>query len=162
VQISTIAPKSQAKEKNTMNTWWRNTLVVSSLIGALLMLGCAYGPMEAPTSAGMVVYTKGAQQHTATVQIARPPAEVYAAMLRVITKRPDLMVINNDEKRYLLEIAKGEKRLTGQATELDANSTLFFIWADAGASGQSGQNLALTAVRALCAELKIVCKMGGL
>ena len=145
-----------------MNIWWRNTLVVSSLIGALLMLGCAYGPMEAPTSAGMVVYTKGAQQHTATVQIARPPAEVYAAMLRVITKRPDLMVINNDEKRYLLEIAKGEQRLTGQATELDANSTLFFIWADAGASGQTGQSLALDAMRELCAELKIVCKMEGL
>jgi hypothetical protein len=145
-----------------MNTWWRNTLVVSSLIGALVMLGCAYGPMKAPTSAGMVVYTRGANQHTATVQIAKPPAEVYAGMLRALARRPDFTVVNNDEKHYLLEIAKGEKHLTGQATELDANSTLLFIWADAGASGQSGQNLALTAVRELCTELKIECKMEGL
>lgn len=145
-----------------MNTWWRNTLVVASLVSSLELLSCAYGPMQAPTSAGLVVYTKGARQHTATVEIARPPAEVYAAMQKAIAKRPDVKVINNDEKRYLLEVTKGEKRLTGQATKLDTNSTLLFIWADAGASGQSGQNLALTAMRELCAELQIECKMEGL
>ncbi|KPK09647.1 MAG: hypothetical protein AMJ68_11560 [Acidithiobacillales bacterium SG8_45] len=145
-----------------MKTWTYNTFILFGLIGAFTMHSCAYGPMQAPTSAGLVVYTKGAQQHTATVQIARPPTEVYAAMLRIVAKRPDLTVINNDEKRYLLEVAKGEKRLTGQATELDAYSTLFFIWADAGASGQSGQNLALTAMRELCAELKVECKMEGI
>ena len=145
-----------------MKTWMHNTFVVFGLIGAFIMHSCAYGPMQAPTSAGMVVYTRGANQHTATVQIAKPPAEVYAGMLRVLARRPDLTVVNNDEKHYLLEIAEGEKHLTGQATELDANSTLLFIWADAGASGQSGQNLALTAVRELCAELKIECKMEGL
>jgi hypothetical protein len=145
-----------------MKTWVLNPLVVFGLIGVLAMQSCAYGPMRAPTSAGLVVYTKGARQHTATVQIARPPAEVYAGMLRVIARKPDVTVINKDEKHYLLEVAKGEKRLTGQATELDANSTLFFIWADAGASGQTGQNLALIAMRELCAELKIECKMEGL
>ena len=145
-----------------MKSYWYTALIVFGLIGALAMQGCAYGPMRAPTSAGMVVYTKGARQHTATVQIAQPPAEVYAGMLRALAKRPDLKVINNDEKRYLLEVTKDGKRLTGQATELDANSTLFFIWADAGESGQTGQNLALVAMRELCAELKIECKMSGM
>ena len=145
-----------------MKIWALNTLVVFGSIGALVMQGCTYGAMQAPTSAGLVGYTKGASQHTATVQIARPPAEVYAGMLRIIARRPDVTVINQDKKHYLVEVTKGEKRLTGQATELDAYSTLFFIWADAGASGQTGQNLALTAMRELCAELKIECKMEGL
>jgi hypothetical protein len=126
------------------------------------MISCTYGSMRAPTSAGMVVYTKGARQHTATVQIAQPPAEVYAGMLRILARRPDLKVINNDEKHYLLEVVKGEKNLTAQATELDTNSTLFFIWADAGESGQTGHDLALDAMRNICAELKIECKMLGL
>jgi hypothetical protein len=126
------------------------------------MISCTYGSMRAPTSAGMVVYTKGARQHTATVQIAQPPAEVYAGMLRILARRPDLKVINNDEKHYLLEVVKGEKNLTAQATELDTNSTLFFIWADAGESGQTGHDLALDAMRNICAELKIECKMQGL
>jgi len=145
-----------------MNIWWRNTLVVSSLIGTLVMLGCAYGPMQAPTSAGMVVYTKGARQHTATVQLARSPAEVYAAMLRVAAQHPEYKILNKDDKRFMLELTEGERSLAGQATELDANSTLFFIWADAGESGQTGQSLALDAMRELCAELKIECKMEGL
>ncbi len=145
-----------------MKTLVLNILFVFGLIGTITLQDCTYGPMRAPTSAGLVVYTKGAQQHTATVEIERPPAEVYAAMQRTIAKRSDLMVINKDEKRYLLEVTKGEKRLTGQATKLDTNSTLLFIWADAGASGQTGQNLALTAMRALCAELQIECKMEGL
>ena len=145
-----------------MRAYRHAALIVFGLVGAFAMQSCAYGPMQAPTSAGMVIYTKGARQHTATVQIAQPPAEVYAGMLRALAKRPDLKVINNDEKRYLLEVTKDGKRLTGQATELDANSTLFFIWADAGESGQTGQNLALVAMQELCAELKIECKMSGL
>jgi hypothetical protein len=145
-----------------MRTYWHTALIVFGLIGALVMQSCTYGAMRAPTSAGLVVYTKGARQHTATVQIARPPAEVYAGMLRILARRPDLKVINNDEKHYLLEVVKGEKHLTAQATELDGNSTLFFIWADAGESGQTGHDLALVAMRELCAELKIECKMQGL
>ena len=145
-----------------MKTWQTFSLILTGLVGMLTLLGCTYGAMKAPTDAGLVVYTRGASQHTATVQIARPPAEVYAGMLRVIARRSDVTVVNQDEKHYLVELTKGEKRLTGQATELDANSTLFFIWADAGASGQTGQNLALVAMRELCAELKIECEMEGL
>lgn len=126
------------------------------------MQGCSYGAMRAPTSAGMVVYTKGARQHTATVQLVRSPAEVYAAMLRLTAQRSDLKIINKDDKRYLLELTDGERSLTGQATELDYNSTLFFIWADAGDSGKTGRDLALDAMRQLCAELKVECTMQDL
>ena len=137
-------------------------LTVFGLVGIFIMQSCTYGSMRAPTSAGLVVYTRGASQHTATIQIPRPPAEVYSAMLRIITRHPELTVINDDKKHYLLEVAKGEEHLTGQATELDANSTLFFIWADAGASGQTGKNLALRAAQEICAELKIQCQMKDL
>jgi len=142
-----------------MKIWLNNTLVVFGLIGALTMPGCAYGPMQAPTSAGLVVYTKGARQHTATVQLAVPAAEVYAAMLRITAQRPDLKVLNKEDKRYLLELTDGERSVAGQATELDANSSLLFIWSDAGESGQTGQNISLKAIRDICAELKVHCTM---
>jgi len=142
-----------------MKIWLNNTLVVFGLIGALTMPGCAYGPMQAPTSAGLVVYTKGARQHTATVQLAVPAAEVYAAMLRITAQRPDLKVLNKEDKRYLLELTDGERSVAGQATELDANSSLLFIWSDAGESGQTGQNISLKAIRDICAELKVQCTM---
>jgi len=142
-----------------MKIWLNNTLVVFGLISALTMPGCAYGPMQAPTSAGLVVYTKGARQHTATVQLAVPAAEVYAAMLRITAQRPDLKILNKEDKRYLLELTDGERSVAGQATELDANSSLLFIWSDAGESGQTGQNISLKAIRDICAELKVQCTM---
>ncbi len=129
------------------------------IVAALALSGCSYGPMQAPTSAGMVIYTEGAQHHTATVQIALPPPDVYAGMLRILDRMPELSVIHQDRKRYMLEVTADEKRLTGQATPLDTNSTLLFIWADAGNSGLTGQDLSLRAMREICAELNVECKM---
>ena len=135
-------------------------LAVIPIIATVMAIqSCSYSPMQATTSAGMVIYTQGAQQHTATVQIALTPAEVYAGMLRILDRMPELSVIHQDHKRYLLEVTADENRLTGQATQLDTHSTLLFIWADAGNSGQTGQNLALRATRVVCAELNVECEM---
>ena len=98
------------------------------IVCVLTLLGCTTGPMKAPSDAGLVVYTKGSSIHTATIQIAKPASEVYAAMLRAVSKYPEeVTVVNNDEKGYLLELTHEGKRVTGQAMEVDANTTLFFI-----------------------------------
>ena len=127
-----------------------------------MLPGCTFGPMSGPTIAGLVTYTEGARQHTATVQLNRAPAEVYAGIQRVIARRPDVQVVNDDSKRYLLEVVKGTRRLTAQATLLDSHSTLLFIWADAGESGQTGRDLALKAAQDICAELHVNCKVKSL
>lgn len=146
-----------------MRTYWYVALIVIGLVGAFAIQSCTYGTMQAPTSAAMVVYTKGARQHTATIQIAKPADEVYAAMLRAVANNPEKMtVVNNDEKGYLLELAHKGKKITGQAMEVDANTTLFFIWADAGETNDTGKNMAERATRSLCSELKIECKMKGM
>ena len=146
-----------------MTTWRSYSLILLGLVGMLTLLGCTYGAMKAPTDAGLVVYTRGASLHTATIQIARPADEVYAAMLRAVANYPEkLTVVNNNEKSYLLELTHEGKRLTGQAMEVDANTTLFFIWADAGETNDTGKNLAERATRTLCNELKVECKMKGM
>lgn len=146
-----------------MKTWRYSSLIGIAFISVLTMLGCTYGAMKAPSDAGLVVYTRGASLHTATIQIARPAPEVYAAMLRAVANYPEkLTVVNNDEKGYLLELTHEGKRITGQAMEVDANTTLFFIWADTGETSDTGKNLAERATRTLCNELKVECKMKGM
>lgn len=130
-------------------------------VGFVMLPGCTYGTMRAG-NAGLVIYTEGARQHTATVQLDRTPAEVYAGMQRVIARNPKLQVVNDDSKRYLLEVVDGERRLTGQAMLLDEHATLLFIWADAGESGQTGRDLALKAAQEICAELQVTCKVESL
>ena len=143
-----------------MKTWRSYSLIMVGLVGMFILLGCTYGAMKAPTDAGLVVYTRGASLHTSTIQIAKPADEVYAGMLRAVANYPkEMTIVNNDEKRYLLELTSEGKRITGQAMEVDANTTLFFIWADSGATSDTGKNMAERATRALCAELKIECQM---
>ena len=143
-----------------MKTRQSLSLIMVGIVSVLTLLGCTYGAMKVPSDAGLVVYTRGASLHTATIEIAKPASEVYAAMLRAVDNYPEkVTVVNNDKKRYLLELTHEGKRLTGQAMELDAYSTLFFIWADTGTTGDTGKSLAERATRSLCAELKIKCQM---
>lgn len=109
-------------------------------------------------SAGEVVYTRGARQHTATAELAVPPQEVYDAMVRITENTPGWKVIDKNPTRRMVEAEEGGKSVAGQATELGSNSTLLFIWADAGDSGQTGQDLALEAMRDICNELDVKCK----
>jgi hypothetical protein len=127
--------------------------------GVFMLQSCTVGPMRAPTQTGMVLYAQGARQHTATVQLQLPPAEVYAAMKRVLQNRPDLKLINSNERRHLIEVMQGDKSVTAQATALDGNLTLLFVWTDAGESGDTGRDVALRAVNELCRELAVQCQM---
>lgn len=123
---------------------------VSALI--LSLVGCGL------FSAGEVVYTRGARQHTATAELAVPPREVYEAMVRIAEDSPGWKVVNKNPTRMLVEAEEGGRSVAGQATELGSNSTMLFIWADAGDSGQTGQDLAREAMRDVCKELDVKCK----
>ena len=132
------------------------------MISALLLWGlqgCAT-MLQPVASTGLIVHARGASQHTATVQLALPPGEVYAGMLRVAARHPEFRVVNNLPSRFLLEVKDGTRSLTGQATDLGGGKTLLFMWTDAGGTGQTGRELALDAVKEICAELAVQCRMG--
>jgi hypothetical protein len=130
------------------------------LVLLALMTGCSSGPAKAPTSAGMVVFAKGAKQYTATVMLAEQPRAVYEAMVSIVKRSPDLTVINNNKDDFLLEVRhENSVSITAQATTMDRLSTILFIWADAGDSGMTGYELARRAMKNVCDELKVECTM---
>jgi hypothetical protein len=135
--------------------------VIKSFLGLCLVILTIQGCERYATRKAVVVYTKGASQHTASVELALPPEKVYAGMIRILEKNPEWKIMNRNESRYLVEVEQGEKRLAGQATDLGRGSTLLFIWADAGQSGQTGRGLALTAVKNICKELNIDYRLVG-
>lgn len=136
---------------------------VVGLVFLALITGCSSGPARAPTSAGMVVFAKGAQQHTATVMLNEQPRTVYEAMVSVVKRTPDLTVINNNKEDFLLEVSHEDgMSITAQATTMDRANTILFIWADAGDSGMTGNELAKRAMTSICSELKVECTMQDL
>ena len=101
----------------------------------------------------------GARQHTATVQLDRPAEEVLASMLSVAEQNPQWSMVSRVDRRYLLELTENDKRVTGQAMDVDSHSSLLFVWADAGNSGITGHDLALRAVNLVCDDLSVPCKI---
>lgn len=129
------------------------------LVAIALTSACTPVALQPVTSTGLIIYTKGATQYTAKVQLALPPDDVYAGMLTIVGRMPELTVVNRDDRRFFLEVVEGTRRLSGQVTDLGHGETLLFVWADAGESGQSGRELALEAVELLCTELRVECSM---
>jgi hypothetical protein len=142
-----------------MTSWKGRCGIVISALLVWGLQGCATA-LQPAASTGLVVYTKGARQYTVTVHLALPPGDVYAGMLRVAARHPQFRVVNKVQSRFLLEVEDDTRRLTGQATDLGRGETMLFMWADAGGSGQTGQALALDAVKEICAELAVQCQVG--
>jgi hypothetical protein len=120
-----------------------------------LLAGCFGTPGSSVYNATTVVYTEGSRQHTAAVELPIAPREVFASMSRIIEERPGIEILARDEEAHLIEVLSDEKQLTGQATDLGNGETLLFIWADAGNSGETGEDLALSAVKLICDDLNV-------
>jgi hypothetical protein len=91
------------------------------------------------------------------LQIHLPPGEVYKTMVKMAEKRPDLKIVNQNPGRYFIEVQKNGQSLSAQATELSEGQTLLFIWADAGETNQTGQELTHSAAEDICKELAVKC-----
>jgi hypothetical protein len=126
---------------------------------ASILTACSAMPAGSAYDAATVVYSAGASQHTVAVELPVAPADVYSSMTRIIEQLTDVKIVNRDEKTFVLEIIINEKQLTGQATDLGNGETLLFIWADAGMTGQSGEELALIAIEKICDELDVAYKL---
>jgi len=113
-------------------------------------------PGSSVTNAATVVYTAGARQHTAAVELPVAPPVVFEALVRLIKERTDVEVVDRNDKAMLIEVAQEkERRITGQVTKLGTGNSLLYVWADAGSSGQSGREMAISAIELICEELGV-------
>ena len=125
-------------------------------VAEVVLTGCAPLPGSTVTNAATVVYTAGARQHTAAVELPVAPPVVFEALVRLIKERTDVEVVDRNDKAMLIEVAQeNERRITGQVTKLGAGNSLLYVWADAGSSGQSVREMAISAIELICEELGV-------
>lgn len=82
-------------------------------------------------------------------------ADVYASFVRLLNEQHDLDFENRNDKAMLIEVAQGSRSLTGQVTPIGVNRSLLYVWADAGESGETGEQLAISVVELVCDELGV-------
>ena len=138
-----------------MNNKIRQLVVLYIFIVSALLSGCSTLPAGQVVESATVVYTAGSKKHTAAVQVPVAASEVFATFVRWIEDRPDVIVDNRNDNAYLLEVSRGSRSLTGQVTGLGANHSLLYVWADAGESGLTGEELAISIVERVCDELGV-------
>ena len=130
-----------------------NTL---ALLGAIcLFAACSLLPGGQVTDSATVVYSAGAKKHTAAVQVPVAAPEVYASNVRLLEEKDGLDFQSRNDKAMLIEVEKGSRSLTGQVTDLGADRSLLYVWADAGESGITGEELAISVVELVCDELGV-------
>jgi len=134
----------------------RKTRNILALLGAIwLIAGCSWLPGGQVYDSATVVYSAGAKQHTAAVQVSVHAAEVYESFVRLLNDAHDLDYENRNDKAMLIEVAQGSRSLTGQVTAIGVNRSLLYVWADAGESGETGEELAISVVELVCDELGV-------
>ena len=127
-----------------------------ALLGATgLFVACSLLPGGQAYESATVVYSAGSKKHTAAVQVPVAAPEVYASIVRLLEEERDLDFQSRNDKAMLIEVEKGSRSLTGQVTDLGANSSLLYVWADAGKSGETGEELAISVVELVCDELGV-------
>jgi hypothetical protein len=125
-----------------------------SLLAVCLLLMTAAGCITAAVM-GTVVYVVSKMEYTATVEVKAKPAEVYAAMLRILQSRPDVEVVKRDDAKYLLEVKKGNNKATGQVSVTEAGTTQLKVSAMEYETEASHQDLAFQIVTNVCKELGV-------
>jgi len=129
--------------------------VLALLVATLAIAGCTAMPARQAVDAANVVYTQGSNHHMTAAKVPLDAASVWESFNRVLSEHPNLRVINRNGAAMMLEVTRGDLRLTGQVTALGTGRSLLYIWADAGDSGFSGMELSETAVRAICDDLGV-------
>jgi hypothetical protein len=123
-------------------------------LAACVLLMSAAGCITAAVTA-TVVYVASTMQYTATVEVKAKPADVYAAMLRVLKRRPDVEIVKRDDAAHLLDIRKGKNKATAQVSSTAGGLTLLKVTAQEGETEVTHEDLALRIVTQVCNELKV-------
>jgi hypothetical protein len=137
-----------------INRLWQ-LLVISTFFTVSTLSGCIFLPGGAVVESALVVHTAGSKKHTAAVQVPVAASEVFATIVRMIEDNPDLLIESRNDRAFLIEVTKGSRSLTGQVTDLGAGRSLLYVWADAGESGVTGEELATSMVELVCDELGV-------
>ena len=125
------------------------------LLSFALLSACSLLPGGSVVESATVVYTAGSKKHTAAVQIPIEASKVFVTIVRLLEQKPDYVIENRNDEAFLIEVAKGAKSMTGQVTSLGPNRSLLYVWADAGESGLTGEELATSVVEVVCDELGV-------
>jgi hypothetical protein len=120
---------------------------------AMLLNACLGTPGTTVTNAGEVVYLAGPKQETVTVTLAASPQDVFDSIIRIVLDAETTEVIQRNDATRMIEVTYDGRSLNAQATDYGEGETLLFLWADAGETGLTGNEVAMSTIDTISKDL---------
>lgn len=120
---------------------------------AMLLNACLGTPGTTVTNADEVVYLAGPKQETVTVTLAARPEDVFDSIIRLVLEAQTTQVIRRDDASRMIEVTCDGRSLNAQAAEYGEGETLLFLWTDAGETGLTGNEVAMSTIDAISKDL---------
>jgi hypothetical protein len=131
----------------------RPILISAILASAVLLTACIGTPGTTVTNAGEVVYLSGPKQETVAVTLAASPEAVFDSILRTIAEAKTAEVTQRNDETRMVEASYDGRSFNAQATEFGSGDTLLFLWVDAGETGLTGNELAMSTIETISKDL---------
>jgi hypothetical protein len=129
-------------------------LLISAILATAVFLSACLGTTGTTvTNAGNVVYATGPREDVISVTMAAAPTDVYDSIVRVFAESGTAELVKRNDESMTVEVKFEERSVTLQATEFGEGETLLFVWADAGNSGLSGNEVAISTIDAISKDI---------
>lgn len=131
-------------------------LPISAILAFPVLLSACLGtPGTTVTNAGEVVYSASAKKGTVTAIVAASPGLVFDSFIREIMRSETVEVIERNDASMMVEIALDGRTLRAEVTEYGDDQTLLFLWADAGDTGLTGNEVAMSTINTISQDLDV-------
>ena len=129
-------------------------ITISAILACAVFLHACLGtPGTTVTNAGEVVYLAGPKQETVTVTLAARPEAVFDSIIRTIVEAEAAEVIQRNDESRMVEVSYAGRSFNAQATEFGNGETLLFLWVDAGDTGLTGNEVAMSTIDTISKDL---------
>ena len=125
------------------------------LVLAVSLNACLGTPGTTVTNAGEVVYSASAKKGTVVAIVAATPDLVFDSFIREVMKSETVEVIERNDASMMVEVALDGRTLRAEVTEYGEDQTLLFLWADAGDTGLTGNEVAMSTINTVSQDLDV-------
>ncbi len=135
-------------------------LSISAILASAIFLSACLGtPGTTVTNAGEVVYLAGPKKKTVTATLQALPDDVFDSIIRMILDAETAEVVQRNDVSRMIEAAWDGRSINAQATEFGDGETLLFLWADAGDTGLTGNEVAMSTLDLISKDLNASYKL---
>lgn len=137
----------------------RPSVIFLLVVASTALSACVLTAGGQYADASTAVYSRGARQHTVSVIMPHETGSVFAAINDFVDNDPEINVLARNTAARMVEITRNDVLYNFQATDIDNDRTLLFVWIDTGQTGAPPDTLALNAVKRICGDFGISCRI---